>query len=316
MKVDPSGRAEVGDYVINGALTGVGLVSAFWTFLKLGLPAVSWGPQAIAFCAVAAIAAVGDLVSTGIAVAEIVHDAGAKFIRDQDREALRISGIVIGVASAAIGGAAISAKNHYRGLREGIPEIDSPPGSPIESRVGTPVQSRRTSVDATLNIDDETKKLDDILRGEGLPSKGGSPTARTDVSDAEDALGGVRGQQELPVGGKAAKHQPALEANPFDDVPADDAYANFITRNRPRQMLILDAERDGTKLFKSLLDDLETPSFRHTSDEMWNAHDFTKIRAGLAQHRIAASTVRQIDVIDSITTDIDFMQAARFSDVM
>jgi RHS repeat-associated protein len=111
--VDPSGRAEIGDHIINGALIGVALITGFFTATSIGLPTGGMAFGAYAAWAVGAFSVIGDVASTGIAIAQIVHDAGVRFMTDEQREILSTSGIVIGVVSAVAGPIAAGIKRRY-----------------------------------------------------------------------------------------------------------------------------------------------------------------------------------------------------------
>lgn len=111
--VDPSGRAEIGDYIINGALIGVALITGAFAATSIGLPTGGMSYGAYAAWTVGLFAVIGDVASTGIAIAEIVHDAGVRFMTDEQREILRISGTVIGAVSAVAGPIAAGIKRRY-----------------------------------------------------------------------------------------------------------------------------------------------------------------------------------------------------------
>jgi RHS repeat-associated protein len=160
MKVDPSGRAEIGDAIINGALAAVGLGSAAWTVSQIGAPSLAaLGPAGLFWWSVAFVAVIGDFVSTGIAVAELVHDGGTRFIRDQDREALTISGIVIGAVAAALGPIATSLKNHFKAAHARRSALADPlSDSDAEDLVKSKSDSDSSSSD-TVDFEDEVEVI-------------------------------------------------------------------------------------------------------------------------------------------------------------
>jgi RHS repeat-associated protein len=104
--VDPSGRSAIGDQLINGALVVWGLVTGIAAGIALGLPTGGMSVAATAWYVTAAVAIAGDLVSVGMATAQIIDAAGPRFIRDEDREGLRVSNIVIGTVAGFVSGGA------------------------------------------------------------------------------------------------------------------------------------------------------------------------------------------------------------------
>jgi RHS repeat-associated protein len=99
MNVDPTGHNALRDTIVNGFLIGLGVVAAIVTAATMVTPV---GPAAIAASAGAWGALVGDATSIGIAISLLVDDS-FDFINDRDREALSISGTVIGGVSALAG---------------------------------------------------------------------------------------------------------------------------------------------------------------------------------------------------------------------
>jgi RHS repeat-associated protein len=154
MNVDPSGRSAIGDQVINGALAVFGLVAGIVAGVALGLPSGGMSLAATAWYVTAAVAIAGDFVSTGIAVAQIIDAAGPRFIRDEHREGLRISGIVIGTVAGFVSGAATYA---YR-ARRAADAADAAAVVPAKVRddLWSEVQVRK-------NVFEGKKKVQDVV---------------------------------------------------------------------------------------------------------------------------------------------------------
>jgi RHS repeat-associated protein len=133
MNVDPSGRSALVDHVVNGLLIGAAVVTGIITGLTLGLP--TGGAGAIAAWSVGFTAVLGDLTSSGIAIAQLVDDSGLKrFIRDDDREALRIAGYVVGAASAVAGPLASVAKSRFAARAPAAADDVVDPAKPWKKR--------------------------------------------------------------------------------------------------------------------------------------------------------------------------------------